>query len=614
MTSQNKYDYIIVGSGAGGGTLAGRLAQNNCKVLLLEAGNDQSKNDITNVPVFHSVSAEDKDTAWKFFVKHYTDEKRQKEDPKYDEEKKGIFYPRAGSLGGCTVHNAQIMVYPHNSDWDKIEALTGDSSWNHENMRSYYQKLENFTYGSKIFRFLKKLGWPGNPNRRGYKGWLQTSMVSPTLLLKDKVLITIVKEAIEQAWEEGVGHSLRRVFRAFDPNNWKVIQDRGEGVALTPITTKNGRRTSTRDYLLRVQKDFPNNLTIQKESLVSKVLLNEENQAIGVECLLGANLYEASPLFDPDKDPIKTEEIYCNKEVILCGGAFNTPQLLKLSGIGPKEELEKHDIPVKLDLPGVGENLQDRYEVGVVSKLKNDLTLLKDAQFKASKEDLNYVDWLDHKGLYTSNGAIIGIIKRSATERPDPDLYIFGLPGYFKGYYRGYSTEHLMEKNYFTWAVLKGHTRNRAGRVTLNSKDPRYMPDINFRYFDDDKNTAEAHWQEDLDSVVEGVEFVRRMNKDKGLSNILSEELLPGKNVSSKDELRNFVKQRSWGHHASCSCPIGADDDKMAVLDSQFRVRGIKGLRVVDASVFPEIPGLFIVSAVYMIGEKAADDILNKHS
>lgn len=159
-----------------------------------------------------------------------------------------------------------------------------------------------------------------------------------------------------------------------------------------------------------------------------------------------------------------------------------------------------------------------------------------------------------------------------------------------------------------SWIVLKAHTKNNAGNVTLRSADPRDPPDINFRYFDEGSDRA----GEDLDAVVEGIKFVRGMTADLKNQGAIVQEELPGERVRSDEELRDFVRNNAWGHHASCTCPIGARETG-GVLTSDFRVHGTQGLRVVDASVFPRIPGFFIVSAVYMIGEKAADVILAEH-
>jgi choline dehydrogenase-like flavoprotein len=176
----------------------------------------------------------------------------------------------------------------------------------------------------------------------------------------------------------------------------------------------------------------------------------------------------------------------------------------------------------------------------------------------------------------------------------------------FKGYFPGYSALFPSSLNYLTWVILKAHTKNRKGRVTLRSKDPRDTPLINFNYF-------EEGGDEDLDSVVEGIQFVRNLTSKLQREEVIVTEETPGSDCKSIDDLKTFVRNNAWGHHASCTCPIGPREQN-GVLDSNFRVHGTKGLRVVDASVFPRIPGFFIVSSIYMIGEKAADVILSEVS
>jgi choline dehydrogenase len=232
--------------------------------------------------------------------------------------------------------------------------------------------------------------------------------------------------------------------------------------------------------------------------------------------------------------------------------------------------------------------------------------LLKGASFTppVGGPDPFFEDWEKGKGLYASNGSILGIMKRSAPTLPEPDLYIFGLPGHFPGYKRGYSKEIERFGDRFTWAILKAYTNNRAGRVLLRSNDPKKQPQIDFHYFSEGSDEL----GQDLEAVVAGIEFVRTMNEQLGRK--LEQEVVPGPSYDSREKLREFVRNEAWGHHASCTNKIGPKTDPMAVLDSRFRVRGVEGLRVVDASVFPRIPGYFIVSAVYMISEKAAEVIL----
>ena len=276
-----------------------------------------------------------------------------------------------------------------------------------------------------------------------------------------------------------------------------------------------------------------------------------------------------------------------------------------LSGIGPRAVLEPLGIPVLVELPGVGKNLQDRYEVGVLNRMNFERwKVLNGATF--SLGDPQYREWTDKReGVYTSNGAVLAAILKSLPERPLPDLFMFALLGRFGGYFPGYSKAQVNNPNYLTWAILKAHTQNRAGEVVLRSADPLDTPLVNFNYFDEGSDTA----GEDLQSVVAGIRFARRLTaklKDQGL---IAAEEQPGEALQTDDELRDFVRSVAWGHHASCTCAIGPREGG-GVLGSDFRVHGTAGLRVVDASVFPRIPGFFIASAVYMVGEKAANVIL----
>jgi choline dehydrogenase-like flavoprotein len=355
--------------------------------------------------------------------------------------------------------------------------------------------------------------------------------------------------------------------------------------------------------VLEVAEKHPQRLKIELNALVTRVLLDENQRAIGVEYLKGQKLYRAHG--KPSGSAGELRQAHASREVILAGGAFNTPQLLMLSGIGPREELKRHGIQTRVDLAGVGKNLQDRYEVGVVNRMNFDQWhIFQGAKF--DQTDPQFKNWKTKRsGPYITNGAVLSLFKRSDPARALPDLFCVAFLGRFEGYFPTYSDLFAKSLNYLTWAVLKAHTNNRAGEVTLRSADPRDMPQVNFRYFDEGTEDG----GEDLDSVVDGVRFVRKMTAHLKREGHIAKEELPGDEVQSDEELRDYVRYNAWGHHASCSCAIGPREQG-GVLTSDFRVHGTTGLRVVDASVFPRIPGFFIVSAVYMIGEKAADIIL----
>ena len=614
-------EYIVVGSGAGGGTVAARLAEEGHTVILLEAGGDPR--DITgpyrvgqsgrlpadyDVPCFHPFASENESMRWDFFVRHYSDEARQKSDPNYREtwagnRVDGVLYPRAGTLGGCTAHNAMILLYPSDADWDGIESLTGDPSWNSSRMRKYFQRMEN-CHHRPVDRWLDRLGI--NPTRHGFKGWLSTEKAIPMVSLSNVDLIETILKSTEAAIED-IGHLADRTRwlaeGMLDPNDWRTDKENSFGIRYMPLTTSNHARTGSRERLLAVQAKHPRRLRIELNALVTSVILDNNNRALGVLYLKGERLYRAHPQAGGFAgEPLM---LHASREVILAGGAFNTPQLLMLSGIGPRMELERHGIPVRVELPGVGKNLQDRYEVGVVNRMNfEEWNIFKGAQFNTS--DPQYRQWDKcRNGPYISNGAVLSMFKRSAPERPVPDLFCVAFLGRFQGYFPTYSKLFAESLNYLTWAILKSHTNNRAGEVTLRSSDPRDRPEINFHYFDE--GTADG--EQDLDSVVDGIRFVRKLTAQLKQGDFKAEEVMPGKDLETNEELREFVRSHAWGHHASCSCAIGPRQQQ-GVLDSAFRVHGTQGLRVVDASVFPRIPGFFIVSAVYMIGEKAAEVIL----
>ena len=618
---EEKYDYVVVGSGAGGGPVAVRLAEAGYSVLVLEAGGDKEPYDY-KVPAIHALSSENEELSWKFFVHHYADPEQEKRDKTNYVPGKGIFYPRAGTLGGCTAHHAMIFVAPHNSDWNDIAELTGDKTWRAWPMRKYFQKLERCGYLNRPWYRRVNFG------RHGFNGWVPTSIADATLLLRDSHLLRLVMGAVQtcfsckvwyaSSWHHyvkslaesfgdptglknlGIMHrTLSWVAGLLDPNSWLNLSAGSEGPIFVPLTVKDGMRAGTREHIRDGMNRMPKNLKVRLNALATRVLL-EGNRAVGIEYLEGQHLYRADPAAHRQKSNSELKQVHARREVILAGGAFNTPQLLMLSGIGDPKELARHKIRINVALRGVGRNLQDRLEVGVIHKMDNDFAILKNATLKP--HDREFADWVNGHGLYTTNGAVLAMLKRSHLGQPDPDLFIFGIPGHFSGYKPHYSRWGV-KKNYFTWCILKGHTKNRAGRVQLASDNPRDRPIINLHYFD----PATPDVGEDAHALAAGIEFVRKIT---GRTASIMKEIAPGPHVHTRAQLTQFVRDHAWGHHACGTCKIGDDDDGDAVLDTRFRVRDTQGLRVVDASIFPKIPGLFILSAIYMAAEKAADVII----
>lgn len=596
--NEAEFDYIIVGAGAGGGPLAVRLVKAGYKVALLDAGVDPMGPEaaaidpntgiVYSVPALAGVAAEHPALSWDFYVKHYANAAQQARDSKHVPGK-GILYSRGSALGGSTAHNAMLFIYPHDKDWDDIADMTGDRSWRASRMREYFKKLEACDYCA-----------PAAPGH-GFNGYMRNDRLDQQIFEIDETL-----RDLAEAGGTPPGNPIRDVN---DPG----VAAGGTGAFLPTMHVVKQVRISIREYLAKTQQEHPDRLFLITGALATRLLLHG-NRARGIEFMQGMNLYEASKLYRPSATP-SIKRIRAKREVVLSAGVFNTPQLLKLSGIGPARELRTHGIDVVVNLPGVGENLQDRYEITINVELKEPLELFAPCR-PFQPGDPCLTSWFTGDpspwpeatfpfyGPYANNAAYGGRIAKSSPGRAVPDLFLVGQASAFHGFFPGFSQMPLGRN--WTWLIIKAHTNNTAGTVKLRSRDPRKQPEINFHYFEEGNDKR----GEDLDAVVKAMRLARSYNSDPQAAQHIEKETFPGPAYQTDAQLKTWIRDEAWGHHAACTAPIGAKDDRMAVLDSRFQVRGVKGLRVVDACSFPRVPGFFPVAAIFMIGEKAADTIL----
>jgi len=476
-----------------------------------------------------------------------------------------------------------IIVRPNHCDWNHIYELTGDESWKASRMQAYFERIERCRYRFFLWRWLAAATGL-NPTGHGWWGWLTTERALPLRVLRDwplwRALLRSVGAAADAFGKKGVDWESTQI----DPNERRSWNIGACGVRLTPLSTRRHARHGPREHLLDVQTRSGVRLEIRLKMTVTRIAFSGK-RAVAVHCV----------------DDKGLERVFeARREIIIAGGAFATPQLLMLSGIGDRTHLQQHGISPVEDLPGVGRNLQDRYEVGVVSRMKQPWAALKGVTYRT--DDAHYRRWRWFRiGNYKSNGVMFSLALKSRDTLQEPDLHCFSLLADFRGYYPGYSAR-ILAPDYLTWAILKAYTDNRAGTVELSSADPGAAPRIVFNSF-----ANGPAGEDDLDAMVHAIRFVRKVTDS--MDDIVAREEEPGRQNDSDEALRRYVLENAWGHHACGTCAIGPRAQG-GVLDSSFRVHGVEGLRVVDASVFPRIPGYFLAAAVYMIAEKAADVIL----
>jgi choline dehydrogenase len=541
-------DYIIVGAGSAGCVLANRLsADGKTRVLLLEAGGDDRptknpgqfmSNLMIHVPVGYSQTLKDPKVNWL-----YTTE------PDPGTEGRTHVWPRGKVLGGSSSINGLLYIRGQHADYDGWRQL-GCETWGWDDVRPYFMRAEHQERGA------------GEHHAVG--GPLNVSDVTQNHTISDAV--------IEACVEAGI------------PRNPDVNGADQEGVGYYQLTVKNGQRCSAAVAYLHPVMGRPN-LRVETLALTSRVIF-EGKRAVGVEFLQGG----------------ETKVAKAAAEVILAGGAINSPQLLQLSGVGPGGLLAEHGLAVIADVPGVGENLQDHYVISMSYRLKagtvsvNELT--KGARFLG--ETMKYI--FQRKGLLTLSAAHIAAFCKSRPDLSGPDIQYHILPATMDTNKLANEQKMVLENQPgLTIAPCQVRPESR-GHIRIKSSDPRAHPAIAPNYLADPL---------DQEVAVASLRLGRRIAAQPALAAWMDHETMPGPGFETDETLLAYARAAgSTIYHPVGTCQMGHGPG--AVVDPQLRVRGVRGLRVVDASVMPRLVSGNTNAPTIMIAEKAADMILGK--
>jgi len=531
-SNQGNTDYIIVGAGSAGSVLARRLSEQH-HVTLIEAGpKDHAWDYRLHMPAALSHVLSNDHYNW-----YYNSE------PEPGLNNRRMYCPRGRVLGGSSSINGMIFVRGNRADFDEWASAPGMADWSYRHCLPYFKRSETALYGQDAYR--------------GRTGPMHVSRGTADNPLFDAWL---------QAGEEA------GVSRTADFNGQTQ-----EGVGVFDRTIKAGRRFSAaRGYLKSSDHDAHGSLTILSKSLVTRIII-EGHKAEGVEYL--------------SKGALK--RLYANSEVILCGGAINSPQLLMLSGIGNPDDLSAAGIESVVALPGVGQNLQDHLEIYVQFACKEPISIYPSLRwYNQAKIGIEW--YLRNTGAGATNHFETGAFLRSSAQVDYPDLQFHFLPIAMS--YDG-SDKHNGHGFQVHVGPMKPTSR---GEVKLQSNDPKKYPKILFNY-----NTT----SEDRKVMREGIKWARELVSTSAFERYRDRELRPGDGAVTDQQLDAFVRDHGESaYHPSCSCKMG--EDAMAVVNAQGKVHGMTGLRVVDASIMPNVTNGNLNSPVIMMAEKLSDDIL----
>lgn len=537
----NNFDFIIIGAGSAGCVLADKLsACGKYQVCLLEAGPKDTHWSI-HMPIGVIELMKNKVLNWQFNSESEVTQNNRK-----------IFNPRGRTLGGSSAINAMLYVRGQKEDYDHWEAL-GNDGWSFNDVLPYFKSTQHQERGEDEFH--------------GVNGPLNVANSSSKPPIHDDFILSAAQAGF--------------------PLNEDFNGEYQEGVGYYQVTQINGQRCSAAKAFLT-----PNlhrlNLTVITDAQVQKILIDKDKVATGV-CY---------------KSKGKLHNIFAHKEVLLSAGAFNSPQLLMLSGIGPKDELLKHNIDLVHELAGVGQNLQDHPDTVVVTHHKRDdlLAIRPKAAWWLFKQALKYFPFSSGKkrsGILTSVVAESGGFIKSTPNLARPNLQLHFIPAAFDDHGRDLKVLLNYGVSIHT-CLLRPKSR---GCVSLYGNKASLHPKITLNMLDH---------EDDQKDMIQAVKVARSIISQPPLSKNNGREIFPGNSTQSDDEILEFLKNKANTiYHPVGTCKMG--NDSLAVVDSHLKVHGLSKLRVIDASIMPTLISGNTNAPTIMIAAKIADEILAEY-
>lgn len=529
-TTMDEFDYVIVGGGAAGCVLAARLTEDpGVTVCLLESG-PPDRHPMIRIPAGVIKLLFNPRVAWQF-----------RTEPSEGTNGRRVFAPQGRTLGGSSSINGMIYNRGLASDYNTWASM-GNPGWDYASVLPYFLKSQ------------KRIGGPEG-EYVGRSGALPVSDTDWKLPPIDAFL--------EGVWAQGV------------PRNADYNGATQAGAGYLQRVIENGRRVNAARAFLRpaMRRDT---LTVRTDAHATRILF-EQRRAIGVQYTVSGQL----------------REVRARREVIVSAGAINTPKLLQLSGVGPAELLRKLQIPVVLDQPAVGQNLQDHYVSRTVVRVKNSRTANNLSRWPWLGMEIG--KWLLKKpsilGLASS---LAYVFWKSSPEQSEPDLQFVLTPISFKGGQFGVLDD-FPGMSLAVWA----HRPTSTGHVSIVSRDPAQDPIIQPNYLHDEADQR-AH--------IAGVRLTRQFLGSAEVSHYIAREEVPGKDAQTDEEILDFARNTgSTVYHFCGTCRMGAQDDPQAVVGPDLKVHGLEGLRVIDSSVMPRVPSGNTYAPTLMIAEKGAD-------